>query len=613
MYEIDSVSISSSGLRQIIPGFHSQAWNAEEIKALSPHSLSDLLERETGVFIKSYGGANLATSSIRGGAASHTALVWNGLPIESPMLGQLDLNLIPIGLMDQAQLLYSGHSTLWGSGSIGGTILLNNQRTSHSSFSFSHTQEIASFEGSFSQSDLNFSGQKLAFRSRVFQQSAQNNYPYSIRSDLPLRYLNHAYNLNRGLMQDIYYYPNPKREISLHVWLQDAYREIPPTMVQKRSEALQEDKSLRISMKWNEDFGRHQLNASSGLFREFLDYKDPLSGVESFSDWWTFVNNLEVKSRLSDNHHLVYGLLNSWARAYIEDYFQVRTRTTTAAFVQYLGQWNNLQFQSSLRQEWVDTKAIPLIPSLNMNWKLRKLAQLQASIKRNFRNPSLNDLYWVPGGNPLLKPEQGWSQELGIKFGKKTNKQSLNFSVEAYHRLIENWILWGFQEGQSYVSARNINKVRSRGLEARLDHNFQKSNWTIDWNLGYNLCKSTYNNALEFPRIQENEQLVYVPVHQAFAGIKLQVADFGLAYRHHWTSSVGTLNFSTLPSYHVANLSLNWTETSSISNMRWAFAIDNIWNTQYQVIENRPMPGRSYRLQLTLFLEQNIPNQTKTL
>ena len=62
---------------------------------LTSSSISDLLNRESGLFIKSYGAGALATVSLRGSAAAHTAVYWNGFNLQSPMHGVTDLSLIP--------------------------------------------------------------------------------------------------------------------------------------------------------------------------------------------------------------------------------------------------------------------------------------------------------------------------------------------------------------------------------------------------------------------------------------------------------------------------------------------------------------------------------------
>ncbi|MBO7314452.1 MAG: Plug domain-containing protein, partial [Alistipes sp.] len=50
-------------------------------------SMADVLTFRSSVFVKSYGRATLSTVAFRGTSPSHTQVLWNGLRINSPMLG----------------------------------------------------------------------------------------------------------------------------------------------------------------------------------------------------------------------------------------------------------------------------------------------------------------------------------------------------------------------------------------------------------------------------------------------------------------------------------------------------------------------------------------------
>ena len=85
-------------------------------------SISDIMAGRGYLYIKSYGPGGIATPAFRGTGASHTQLSWNGLNINSPMLGQADLSLIPGGFIDDINI-YSGLASLAISGGgLGGTI-----------------------------------------------------------------------------------------------------------------------------------------------------------------------------------------------------------------------------------------------------------------------------------------------------------------------------------------------------------------------------------------------------------------------------------------------------------------------------------------------------------
>ena len=69
-------------------------------------AMSDVLTRHSSLFIKSYGRATESTAEFRGTSPSHTQVLWNGLKINSPMLGTVDFSTIPAYFVDEANLLH---------------------------------------------------------------------------------------------------------------------------------------------------------------------------------------------------------------------------------------------------------------------------------------------------------------------------------------------------------------------------------------------------------------------------------------------------------------------------------------------------------------------------
>jgi len=66
-------------------------------------SMADVLTFNSSIFIKQYGRATLSTVAFRGTGPSHTQVVWNGMRINSPMLGMTDFSMIPSYFVDDAQ------------------------------------------------------------------------------------------------------------------------------------------------------------------------------------------------------------------------------------------------------------------------------------------------------------------------------------------------------------------------------------------------------------------------------------------------------------------------------------------------------------------------------
>ena len=97
-----------------------------KIKISQTEKIADLLSSNSSIYIKQYGA--LATATIRGTSSSHTAVNWNGYPINSIANGLSDLSNITALTNDNIFLIKGGNSTIFGSGSIGGSINIDSKK-----------------------------------------------------------------------------------------------------------------------------------------------------------------------------------------------------------------------------------------------------------------------------------------------------------------------------------------------------------------------------------------------------------------------------------------------------------------------------------------------------
>lgn len=599
-FQLDSVVISSLPFRQDTLLRTGQQWNVRNIKSLAGQSVADLLSQESGVFVKSYGLGSLATTAIRGGGAGHTAVIWNGLPINSPMLGQLDVSLLPLAMVDQVQLTYGGNSSLWGSGAVGGTLFLNNQLESKQEKSLEAGVTLGSFGNQSYQLSLQLGSDKVSSRTRLFHQRARNDFPYRVPGVDTMRRQPHATIQKTAWLQEFSYHLSPKSELSVHFWTQGTHRELPPFSIQPTNEATQADQSLRVATHWKQETAWGGIQARGGWFREFLIYQDPRSSIVSASDFTTLTGEIEAKGSLGNHHRLSAGIFTQSTEAFIQAYGSPVSRGEFALFISdhfHYGPWKG---QLSLRQAWVANQAIPLVPNASFRFEGIPHVRLHGSIGYTYRVPTFNDLYWMPGGNPDLRPESGWNQELGLTWELGQPKHLLSIQVTAYNRNTTDWIFWTVRPGDRFYSPQNLSQVWSRGLEPRIKYRHTFSRARLQLNGGYDFTRSTHRDALSIPKVEAGEQLVYVPVHQGFGQLSIEASGWTLRYTHRYVSPVGTLNFTRLPGYQLgfASLAKDWQWEGVEGNC--FLRLDNLWNTSYQVLESRPMPGRSFQFGLSL-------------
>lgn len=586
--EIKAKSIRLQALGQI-----NQVWTTEELEQSTQQSLAELLARQTGIFTKTYGLGSIATTSIRGGSAGHTTLLWNGLPIQSPMLGLLDLSLLPIDFSDEVTLQYGGGSALWGSGAIGGVIGLNNKTQFDQQSEIKIKSTIGSFGSLQQQARLHFSKGKWQSNTNLILTQAENDFIYEL-GDGSIKKKNTNANLfQRGLQQQIAYKINDRQHITARYWHQFTNRFIPPTTVQNKSEARQKDWANRFALEYEARQNKIKWSGKAAYFDEQLLFIDPQNELQDTSGFQQAILEWSGQWYAKENHQLFVGLTNNFTRAYAEGYGEDRSENRFSLFSSYRFQYNQWQAQLSLRQGWIDDHSIPLVPSLAVKYQFVNGVNINGKISKNYRLATLNDRYWIPGGNPDLLPENGWSQEISVDHEINIEDTKIEFSLAGFNRNINNWILWSVREGDNFWSANNLTQVWSRGLEQRLKIARSFNHLNIRLNANYYFTKSTNQKAIRFPRLKKDEQIIYSPVHRGFVSTSVSYFNWQLAYRHQFTSEVIAVN-TQLASYNVGSITLNY-QLNHQHRYRLFFDIDNVWDAKYRVVERRAMPGRNFR------------------
>ncbi len=591
---IDSVIITAKPLRMIDPGGKVSSWSKNESNGATSTDLADLASENNFAFIKSYGSGGLATPSVRGGNAGQTMVLWNGIPLHSPMLGQLDFSLLSLSFADEISLRPGGSTSLWGSGAIAGIITFDNN------FEQEGLINLESELGSYRQANQNvqiFLGKKhLKSITRLLFQSARNNFPYEIVPRGPVKYLENAETIQKGFMQSLQYLFSNNKKITFHFWYQNTDRQIPPLLTQSKSLSEQADISSRFMLAYENYHTKGYSQIKLAFFSEQNNYKDPIIGLDNANSFQTTMLDYNKDWRFKHRVRLSVGSTHSYTQAHADAYQTVACEYRGSIFASAKLDLNRFSIMSVFRKEWVDAQFVPLTPSVSLQYRLSPAFLLKGKLSRDYRLPTLNDRYWIPGGNISLKPESGWSEEIGVSFSKQLNAFFYwKYEITGFNRIINDWILWSSKEGQAFFSPHNIAKVWSRGLEQRLKLSRSWNNHlnTVILDLNYSLIKSTNQVEIVRPRLQKGEQLIYTPIHQGSISASLKLRNGGFSYHHAFAGQFSGIN-QDLPGYQTGNLKLFRNLVFLGEKMELFFRVNNIWDHSYQVIENRPMPGRHY-------------------
>jgi iron complex outermembrane receptor protein len=567
--------------------------------------LSTLLNEQSGIFIKSYGQGSTATSSARGGGASHTTVLWNGFAITNPMLGLNDLSLIPVNFFNQITIHYGNPCALAGSGAIGSAIELNNQPEFNSGIKTSVLFSTASFENYKEQIQTIYSFGKSSTSVSLFNQTAKNNFPFqnSAKYNSPEEnQTNNQLHQYGGMMNQSLRFSS-RKILSIDGWYQNSHRQIPPTMTTDMSKAYQDDKLFRSAANYQITKTKTILNFRAGWFDESIRYVDSLINLNSYGNAKTFLAEAEVQNSITTNQKISAGINNTYTTAFADEYKQNRFQNKLTAFVTYSikNKKENISGNMSLRNELINKQFSPPTFQISSEWKTTKSISLYASLAKVYRSPSLNDLYWIPGGNKDLKPENGFTEEAGLNWklvpiAIGIRNWKLEISSTVFNQTITNWIIWLPGNG-GYWTPQNIYTVWARGNETSLSCESKIQNIFIKPSLNFNYTLSSNESLLAGETIR-HKQLIYVPQVTASGGIYILYKQTAVSYSHSYKGKrfTTTDNIYFLQPYQYSKLYISQTFLMNKHQINFSLTLNNLSDESYQSIAFRPMPGRNYDL-----------------
>ena len=259
-----------------------------------------------------------------------------------------------------------------------------------------------------------------------------------------------------------------------------------------------------------------------------------------------------------------------------------------------------------LRQEMYGDRWAPLIPAFFVDGLVSSAGNvmLKASVSRNHRFPSLNDLYFLPGGNPDLRSEKGWTYDAGATFdisGGSAVPFTLGGGITWFDSRIDDWIIW-LPTPKGFFSPRNVKKVHAYGIEARLNLALEPfKGWVFDLNGTYSWTPSVNVGEPMSPADKSvGKQLPYVPRHSASLTGRVSWRSWSFLYKWAFYSRRFTMSSNdntisgSLPPYYISNISLARNFSFRPLDLQLRLAVNNLFNEDYLSVLSRPMPGINF-------------------
>lgn len=582
---LDEVILSDAKLLHFSKGTKVRVVN-DSVQEKSGSSLTDLLRYNSNIYFKENGYGMVSSASFRGTNAQQTAVVWNGININSQLTGQTDFNTLIPGNYGDVVVRSGGGSVQYGSGAVGGAILLND------SFRFNDgwKNSLQSSYGSFNTSKLAFNTslgkEKTSLQIGINHIASDNDYKY-LGTDL--RNENGAYD-QLNINANVGFILSDQQILKVYHNTFNGDRDFSGTLTAPADENYRDlnHRSLIELSSFNE---RKITRLKVGhLYERYRYFPNNQREEFSFGQANTLLANYDYKyqwNRISLNGIIDFSSI--WAKGTSIENAQRSFVSGTFLFSHELS--DKLNYGVNLRQEIVSDYQNPFLFSLNSSYKVAKNYIININGSKNHRVPTFNDLYWSgagASGNLEVLPETSWQVEIGQTIEVKNIALSLN----AYSITTDNLIQWR-PNTQGVWMAMNVQDVSQYGMELGFDWKRKWGNQELVWESEYAYTKSIDNTT--------KNQLLYVPEHMLRSNLAYQYKKLVAFYQFLYTGSVYTTtdNSDSLSSYTVGNIGLDY-HWPNISGIKFILGlkVNNLFNKNYQNVAYRPMPNRNFQIQL---------------
>ncbi|RPI41485.1 MAG: hypothetical protein EHM46_06375 [Bacteroidetes bacterium] len=428
-----------------------------------------------------------------------------------------------------------------------------------------------------------------------------------------------------GLLQEVYYRPSEGQVVSLKYWGQHAGRSIPRATSYEGPDHSnlnnQQDTDHKVVAEWKYYGDRTRWLMRSGFSGKKLVYvlRNRVPGlgqvpaIYSESHQTSLMNSVSFEREVGPDFSLKATLDVNVHRVSTHDSVSREgyegKRNEGSLFLSLAkGFGDRLNLNMMLRQEIVDGKPVSLIPYLGFDYRLMEGTDLvlKGHVARNYHQPSLNDLYWQPGGNPELQPEEGFTMETGLEYLCLFRGHSLRSALTLYRSDIRQWIIW-IPSYRGYWEARNTDRVLSQGLEldAGLNGRIRSIGYRITGNYAYT-SSVNYGNPQVWGDASYGKQLVYIPIHSGNLMFNLTFRGFFLTYQYNayserfTTSSNDITRRDWLYPYFMNDVAAGKKTRIGTLDVSAELKVYNLFNETYHSILYRPMPGRNYNVVLMI-------------
>lgn len=541
-------------------------------------TVPDVLQLNPGIHLGDNGGfAGLKTISMRGMGSAHTSVYIDGVRLGNVQSGQNDLGMIGLHNLESAVVDYAQNSVSFNTarprfddGPFAGNVRLNagsfGSYLPSARIDFRLSDRIsmsASMSGVFSKGDYGLSDGK----------ERQNNDLEQVRAGLDLfgkfkegdYHLKAYYNASERGTPGSVDWPSDDRQKDVNTFIQGVLRKSFSSIYTLRLSAKGSYDDIYYTSSWGDSrYGQTelQLNTSHDFqLRRWLKIT-----LAADLQWDGLKSSSYDASRIT--------AFSALASSFRMDRFSADL---------------SLEYNGAFDKGAHDRQAFS--PSLGLRYRLLDGLDIIGFSRRAYRTPTFNELYYAGYGNPDLKPEDIWMNDVGLDFHRVLGYSwTLKMTLDGYCNMLKNKIISAPSENDPNIwMPYNVGKVTSKGVDvvAGLAHKGE-------WNYSINI-KWAFQSALDMTTDSHTygEQIPYIARHTVILDASASWRGWSLIPL--WQLRSGrTDGTGDLPDWNTLDVSLSrMFKVGKSGTLVASIMSKNILDKRYEVVSGYPMPGRS--------------------
>lgn len=566
-------------------------WRVDSITRIetADFNLAEALLSKTALYIRSYGPGLASTVSFRGFSPSQTAVYWNGVPLNSPALGQSDLSTIPLG--SKIELDAGSAGSLNGSAYMGGALQIYSNAPLRSKLQITESFSYRTSGFQDNRFKLSFKTQSVAHHIGWIRQWGKLDYSYSdlygnLRKRMGADQKGHHFTYEGNWLRDY-------RNLTWGFWGSNLNKGIPNSISQSyEPNARQYDLVSRAYLRYDVKKLRYGYHLQTSHYWEDQKYDSRV--VSDTNVAWAQFTDASLFYYLNDQLRITGVAEHS--------YQGVKGSSKSREFVNRYGA--GLKLDYSLLNEMLHINGavkiesqksmIPVLPCANIQVNPWKGISMQISYRQNFRFPTLNDMFWSPGGNPDLSSERSTTYEFKIRKFEIKEGRDWSIELDPYYSRVSNYIQW--LPSGPYFTPQNVKEVELYGgtISAQYHSNLTTTHdWKVrgefSWNRATTLTSSRVSDA------SVGNQLIYTPEYRSAIHGSWNHGSLNIWSRVSFTSAVHTTTDNNelydIPAFILLDAGMEYTLKWERFKTLFGISIINATNEAYSLQRFYPMPG----------------------